>query len=242
MEYGRVMSGWGRISLLIGTGILLGAGCGGRTGALEGGYGSDGSGAEAGSIATAGSSSVSGRGNRGGVGNVAGSVGFAGSTPVPVGGTGIGFGGAYPGGGYPVGGYGYGGTVVYPGGGYGGTVVYPGGGYGGTFNVGGYGGYYGFGGTSTYPQGGFGAGGQGPQACGQCLLQACSVPLTQCLQDFGCISILSCVQSMGCQAFECYSDQYCRGTIDQWGGPFGQSMNELLQTFTCAVQAGCPCN
>jgi hypothetical protein len=217
-----MMSGWGRISFLIGAGILLGLGCGGRTGALEDGYGSgaDGSGADAGS-STAGASPVAGRGNRGGAGNVAGSVGFAGRPGT--GGTGIGFGGAYPGGGY----------AGYP--------------IAGTFSVGGYGfggaypqGGFGFGGT--YSQGGFGTGGRSPQACGECLLQSCSLPLSQCLQDFGCIAILSCMQSMGCRAFECYSDKYCRSTIDDWGGPSGQSMNELLQTFSCAVEAGCPCN
>jgi hypothetical protein len=232
MEYGWKMSGWGRISLLVGVGVLLGAGCGGRTGALEGDFseGADGAGAEAGAISHGGTTSVAGRSSRGGRGNVAGSVAVGG----------------------------YGGTVVYPGGGYGGTVVYPGGAYGagggysfggtyafgGAYPGGGYGGYYPPVGGS-YPVGGYtygGYGGQGQDACGQCLLRACSPPLSQCLQDFGCIAILSCMQSNGCQAFECYSDAYCRGVIDQWGGPAGQSMNELLQTFSCAVQAGCPCN
>jgi len=229
MEYRRVMSGWGRISFLLGAAIVFGLGCGGRTGALEG---EDGSGADAGS-STAGASPVAGRDNRGGTGSVAGSVGVAGRPGT--GGTGIGFGGAYPGGGYGTGG------AVYPGGGYAGYPI------AGTFSVGGYGfggtyaqGGFGFGGT--YAQGGFGTGGRGPQACGECLLQSCSLPLSQCLQDFGCIAILSCMQSMGCQAFECYSPDYCQKTIDDWGGPSGQSMNELLQTFSCAVQAGCPCN
>ena len=232
MVYAKTMSGWGRVSLLIGVGILLGAGCGGRTGALEGEYGSgaDGSGAEAGRVSTAGASSVAGRGNPGGRGNVAGSVGTAGLPGT--GGTGFSFGGAYPGGSFPVPVAGYGG-VPYPQGGYGGYA------YGGTFSIAGYGGYA-FGGA--YPQGGFTVGGQGPQACAQCLLQSCSQPFAQCLQDFGCLAILSCVQSKGCQAFECYSDAYCGGVIDQWGGPAGQSMSEILQTFACAVQAGCGCN
>jgi hypothetical protein len=236
MEYGRVMSGWGRVSLLIAAGMLLGAGCGGRTGALEGEYGAgaDGSGAEAGAISLAGASSVAGRGSRGGAGNVAGGVSVAGRATT--GGTGIGYGGAYPGGGYPV--AGYGGTGIYPQGGYSGFGI-AGTGFSGTFSTAGYGGYA-FGGA--YPQGGFATAGQGPQSCAQCLLQSCSQPFGECLQDFGCLSILSCVQATGCQAFQCYSDNYCRDTIDQWGGPAGQSMSEILQTFACAVKAGCSCN
>lgn len=211
------MSGWGRISLLISAGVLLGAGCGGRTGALDGDFseGADGAGAEAGNVSQGGSASVAGRTSRGGRGNVAGST--------AVGGT------------YSPGGYGTGGAVVYPVAGYGGTFA-----FGGAYPVAGYGGYYPVAGYGGYSFGGYG--GPGPEACGQCLREACSPALTQCLQDFGCIAILSCVQSKGCEAFECYSDQYCRPVIDQWGGPAGQSMNALLQTFSCAVQAGCPCN
>lgn len=230
MEYGKKMSGWGRISLLIGAGILLGAGCGGRTGALDGDF--DG-GAEAGRVSQGGSNSVAGRSSRGGRGNVAGSVGVAG-TYSPGGSYGIAGVGSYPMTGGYGGAYAFGGSYAFGG-------TYPGGGYGGYIPVAGYGGYYpvaGFGGY--YPGGGFA--GQGPEECGQCLRAACSPQLSRCLQDFGCIAILSCVQSRGCEPFECYSEQYCRGTIDQWGGPAGQSMSSLLQTFSCAVQAGCPCD
>jgi hypothetical protein len=236
MEYRKDMSGWGRISFLLGVGVALGAGCGGRTATLEGEYGTGDEGGSvgvAGTVSRGGASSVAGRPSRGGRGNVAGSVGVAGA--------------------YAMGGYGTGGAVVYPTGGtfafggaypvagYGGYVsggAYPIGGYGG-YSVGGYGGYS-VGGYGGYSVGGFA--GQGGLACGECLRQACAPALSQCLQDFGCISILSCMQSKGCQAFQCYSDAYCRDTIDQWGGPAGQSMSELLQTFSCAVQAGCPCN
>lgn len=223
MEYGKKMSGWGRVSLLIGAGVLLGAGCGGRTGALEGDFseGADGAGAEA---ATGGSTSLAGRSSRGGRGNVAGSVGVAG-TVSPSGGYGTAGVGPYPAGGYS-GSYAFGGAFPIAGTSYGGYGV------AGYYPVAGYGGYF--------PGGGYG--GQGPEACAQCLRAACSPPLSQCLQDFGCIAILSCVQSKGCEAFECYSDQYCRGVIDQWGGPAGPSMGAILQTFSCAVQAGCPCN
>jgi len=149
--------------------------------------------------------------------NHAGTVGYAG---------GVSYGGAVFYGGAPS----YGG--YYPGG------AYPVAGYGGTFTVGGYyGGGFPVGGT--FAVGGYGG---GPQDCAQCLFNRCNEPFSACLQDFGCLSILSCMQSKGCQAFECYTDQYCRGTIDEWGGPAGQSMNELLQTFSCAVQAGCECN
>jgi len=237
MEYGCSMSGWGRFSFLIGVGVVLGAGCGGRTGALDSDYnwGADGGGAEAGSVSSGGTSSVAGRTGRGGRGNVAGNAATAGAPSF--------------------GGYGTGGAVVYPVAGYAGTYSfggsYPGAGFAGYFPtggsyptagsypVGGYGGYS-FGGFGGYAFGGFG--GQPQDACGPCLLRACAAPLTECLQDFGCIAILSCVQSRGCEAFECYSDQFCKGVIDQWGGPAGESMSTILQTFSCAVKSGCPCN
>lgn len=224
------MSGWGRISFLIGAGVLLGAGCGGRTGALDGEFGD---GADGGALSRGGSSA--GRSNRGGAG--------AGGTVRPVGGTASQAGA-------PLGGYG--GTTPYPVGGYGGFGVagtfavggYGGYGFGGTFGVAGYGG---FGVAGSAPLGGtgvggFSVGGQGPQACGTCLLQSCTAPLVQCLQDFGCLSIFNCMQTTGCQAFQCYSQRYCKDTIDQWGGPKGEPMSELLSTFSCAVTAGCPCN
>jgi hypothetical protein len=232
------MSGWGRIALLIGVGVSLGAGCGGRTGALddEFGSGADGSGASA---SQGGKSSVAGKSGRAGTGTVAGSVSYGG-TVNGFGGTAIygGYGGYYPtGGAYPYAGYGgyypTGGTYPIPVGGYGGY------GYGGTFPVGG---YYGGG----FPVGGYGgfssSGAGGVDDCLQCINNNCSFTFAKCLTDFGCISILSCMQSTGCQAFECYSDQYCRTTIDQWGGPTGPAMTNLLQIFSCAVQSGCDCN
>jgi hypothetical protein len=124
-------------------------------------------------------------------------------------------------------------------GGYGGAIYPTGGyaGYGGGFPIAGYGGYAGV------PIGGYGGyGGQPPRDCLQCIGQSCSTQLITCFQDFGCLSIFDCMQSTGCQAFQCYTDQYCRTTIDQWGGPNGAAMSELLQTFTCALQSGCECN
>lgn len=221
MEYGRVMSGWGRISLLVGAGVLLGAGCGGRTNALEGDYGT---GADGGSLSVGGSSGVAGRFNRGGSQNSAG----AGGTTIYTAGSASGGGGPYPAGGY--GGYGYAGSYPVAGAPYGGY------GYGGY----GYAGYGGYGYAGTYSGGGYV--GQGPDACDDCLRQECAPQLVQCLQDFGCLAIFSCMRSTGCQAFECYSPEYCQGTIDQWGGPAGQAMGELLQTFSCAVTWACPCD
>jgi hypothetical protein len=175
------MSGWGRVLFSVGFGVLVAAGCGGRTGTLEDDYagGAENTAAQGGSVSRSGSGPVAGRPTRGGSGSVGGSVGVAGAVTV-----------------------------------------------GGQPGFGGYGGY----------------GGQPPRDCLQCIGQACSAQLITCFQDFGCLSIFDCMQGTGCQAFECYTDQYCRATIDQWGGPNGQAMTELLQTFTCALQAGCQCN
>jgi hypothetical protein len=231
------MSGWGRFSTLVAAGVLASLGCGGRTGDLYNGPvdGND----------------FAGESGQGGSGpTTAGRGGFGGS--VVSGGSGPIVGGAYPTmGGYPtVGGYGgafvsggYGGTITFGGFGANPTGGAPFGGYGGIASggvpFGGYGGAIVIGGGG----GAFPIGGQGGLAsCGECLLEACSAPLTQCLQDFGCISILSCVQATGCQAFQCYSPDYCRATIDEWGGPAGPSMGALLQTLSCAVGSGCQCN
>jgi hypothetical protein len=211
------MSGWGRVLFSIGFGILVVSGCGGRTGTLEDDYGggAENSGAQGGSVSRSGSGPVAGRPTRGGSGNIGGTVGVGGAGVV---------------GGYPSGGYGFGG--------YGGAVIYPSGGYAGVP----FGGYAGvpFGGYAGAPIGGYG--GQPPVDCLQCIGQSCSAQLITCFQDFGCLSIFDCMQSTGCQAFQCYTDQYCRTTIDQWGGPNGPAMSELLQTFTCALQAGCQCD
>ena len=241
------MSGWGRVSSLVALGTLVALGCGGRTSALEGDYGAgaDNTGASAGSSSVSGSSHSSTGGSAattGGSGVVypttAGAVGYAGSSPLPVGGY-NGYGGtiSYAGsvgyaGGYPIGGSGYAGYPTMGGDSYGGYATggygYGGFGYGGTFSSGG---GVSVGGAPPYPG-----------DCQTCLRNACAPPLIQCLQDFGCLSILGCMQSSGCEGFQCYSDKYCKGTIDQWGGPAGQSMQELLQTFSCAFQAGCQCN
>lgn len=154
-------------------------------------------------------------------------------------------GGTGTGGPYPVGGFSYAGSgyAGYPT--TGGVVSYGGmPAYGGTPGYGGvsYGGYP-VGGTFGYA-GTFSTGGSGgsPLECVSCLRDSCAPTLVQCLQDFGCVSIFDCMQSSGCQAFECYSDQYCKATIDQWGGPTGPSMQALLKTFSCAFEAGCECN
>ena len=217
--------------------MSLAAGCGGRTSALEGDYG----------YTEGGSNSFSGSGNEGGTvsplggtASVAGRPGHAGSSH---------------GGTRAVGGNGAGGTSIYPVGGYGGSQVYPTGGsyIGGSGPIGGYGGYSGSysgaGGYSGYPFGGYagfggypvGGFGGAPQDCQSCLTQACAPEVAQCFQDFGCLSIFGCIASRGCQPFQCYTDAQCKGVIDQWGGPAGASMTELLQTFSCAFQAGCQC-
>ncbi|HVY30546.1 MAG TPA: hypothetical protein VHB79_28500 [Polyangiaceae bacterium] len=218
------MKGWGKVPGFVAFGFVLAAACGGRTNALEGEYtgsGADGAGADAGT--TQGGSSA----GRGG-----GASGRGGTRPIggrPAAGEG-GVAGYEPGGygGLPQGGY-------YPGG-YGG-VYYPGG-YGGIYYPGGYGGLP-IGGYSGAPIGGFGGSGQD---CQSCLRNACTGQLVQCLSDFGCISIFSCMQQTGCNGFQCYRPGACKKVIDQYGGPNGSSMNELLQVVVCGFTAGCSCN
>ena len=237
------MSGWGRVPVWTVLGVALAFGCGGRTSALEGDYG----------FSESGSGNVGGSVSTGAVGPTAGRSGHAGTGTAQggsyaIGGGPIGTAGNYAGGGYPTAGRpSYGGTGVtvggaYPIGGYGvgGTAVaggYPIGGYG----AGGYGiaGYPYTGGFST---GGFASAGAPPVDCRSCLTQSCGSELGQCFQDFGCLAIFGCMVSRGCEAFQCYNDMQCKGVIDQWGGPKGQAMGELLQTFNCAFQAGCQCN
>jgi hypothetical protein len=61
------------------------------------------------------------------------------------------------------------------------------------------------------------------------------------LQDQGCIEIIVCAQASGCQGLDCYDKKSCKSVIDQFGGPAGASMNNLLSTLGCAVNAGCAC-
>lgn len=221
------MKGWGKVPGYVAFAFTLAAACGGRTNALEGEYtgnGADGSGAQAGSNAGqagygsgghSGSAPVAGRPS-------AGDAGYAGYSE-PGGYAG------FPQAGYSVGGYaGVGG--YYPGG-YGGIPL-------GGYYPGGYGGVP-FGGFAGVPIGGFGGSGQD---CQSCLRNACTGQLVQCLSDFGCISIFSCMQQTGCNGFQCYTPDTCKKVIDQYGGPNGNSMNELLQVVVCGFTAGCQCN
>jgi hypothetical protein len=206
------MKGWGSVSLVLALGVFMGAGCGGRTGALDDGYGyepNDQAGNGSGNNGSGGAVGTAGRPDRAGARNTGG------AGPIPTGGVSFGgsyvtagaySGGAYPGGAYP-GGYGFGGTT----------------GIAGSFMMGGFGG-------SPYDD------------CQSCIFETCGDTLSQCLQDFGCISILACTQATGCQAFQCYNPRACGPVIDQWGGPGGPSMSMLLETFSCVVTSGCPCN
>jgi hypothetical protein len=218
------MKGWGKVPGYVAFSFVLAAACGGRTNALEGeytGYGADGMGAEAGSLGGASAGRGGGSSGRGGARPIggrpaAGYGGVAGDEP-----------GGYAG--IPLGGY-------YPGG-YGGVGGYYPGGYAG-FYPGGYGGIP-YGGFAGVPFGGFGGAGQD---CQSCLKNACTGQLVQCLSDFGCISIFTCMQQTGCNGFQCYQPDACKKVIDQYGGPNGNSMNELLQVVVCGFTAGCQCN
>jgi hypothetical protein len=206
------MNGWGRVVCLVTVGLALGAGCGGRTGVPY----------DEGYDPDPETAGVGGTPSSGGRPSTAVKAGTraTGGRPNPSGG----FGGVNPTGGFSTGG-------SIPVGGFGTAGGFPTGG----FSFGGFGG--------GFPTGGFGGvAGGGPFDCQSCVLQTCSNELLQCFSDFGCLSILGCVQATGCDSFNCYSPDTCGSVIDQWGGPFGPSMNALLETVSCTLTSGCPCN
>jgi hypothetical protein len=120
-------------------------------------------------------------------------------------------------------------------GGYGVAGTYAGGYGGGAYGGYGYGGYGG-----TFVAGAGGSSGA-PAECQACLFQSCSYELNQCFQDLGCLAIFSCAQTTNCGPLQCYTPQTCKSTIDDWGGPTGDSMGRLFSALTCAVQSSCPC-
>lgn len=206
------MSRWGTALVWFGLGVALVAGCGGRTGALDGDLYADDDGSFSGSGA---GGSRAGAGQGGSV-NVAGSRPLGGSAPV-AGRGGASFGGSTSGGAGPIGGVGpIGGTAT--------------------------GGVGPIGGTATGGFAGFGAvGGTGPLDCQACLTQACTPQVAQCFQDPGCIAIFACVVSSGCNTLECYSPNYCKTIIDQFGGPMGNSVRQVFDVVSCALNSGCDC-
>jgi hypothetical protein len=220
------MKGWGRAPLLAVLGLVVAMGCGGRTDSFDDYYYDDGT-------------TLGGADTMGGTPNKAGNS-SGGKKPTGGKGGGSSFGGVSIAGSAPVGGVGVGGASNP----FGGSTF---GGFGGAIPIGGFAGspFGGFGGTGF---GGFGAvgaiGGFGgsPPDCQSCLIQSCSSQFIECIQDFGCISIIACAQANGCNGIDCYNDKSCKSVIDQWGGPAGPSMNELLQTFACAANSGCNCN
>jgi hypothetical protein len=220
------MKGLGRAPFLTVLGLVVASGCGGRTDSFDDyydGYGDDGG--STGALAGGGAAPIAGKPGKGGA---------AAGGSKPVGGKGNGTSGSSTGGvsvagSPPIGGVGAGGASNP----FGGSSI---GGFGGSFPLGGFAGFGAFGGSSI---GGFGG---GPQDCQGCLLQSFSSQFIECIQDFGCISIIACAQASGCQGIDCYRDKFCKGVIDQWGGPAGPSMNQLLKTFACAANSGCECN
>lgn len=93
--------------------------------------------------------------------------------------------------------------------------------------------------TAGSPTAGFG--GLGPIDCQACLTRACTPQVAQCFQDFGCVAIFGCVVSAGCNPLECYSPMFCKNVIDQFGGPTGDSLRQVLDVVSCAVNSDCQC-
>jgi len=196
------MAGWGRVCFLFAAGVFLGAGCGGRTTALDDGYGdgpygngADGSGADGSGANGNGANGQGGNGPRpsGGTPSIAG-------RPSPSGGSSyagsVSVGGAGPIGGYYPGGASYGGYPIA--GGY----PYP------------YGGAYGFGGTNAfggaYPTAGTGYGGNPNQPGGSC----CEAQMTP-----GCrpTAVANCVCQYAPYCCDKYWDAGCASLVDQLG-------------------------
>lgn len=222
------MKGWGSVTCLVGFGLSIASGCGSRTASFDdlyydpNGVGGDDDGDDIGGTSTGGT--TAGRGATAGISS-------GGTRPI----SGAGPGGAPIGGSSTAGSPGVAGSA---------PVAGTGGVSGGAAGAGG----FGIGGTPVAGFGGVGAvsgvagvGGE-PQTCQSCLISSCAGTFIQCLQDVGCIEIIACAQRERCEGFDCYSDDSCKGVIDRWGGPAGKSMNQVLVTFGCAVNAGCMCN
>ncbi|MCC6216685.1 MAG: hypothetical protein IT376_17625 [Polyangiaceae bacterium] len=123
-----------------------------------------------------------------------------------------------------------------------------GGGTGGFAGTGGFGGGVG-GWAGTGATSGSGGGGgvgtcvdQAKTECEKCLCGSCFGEYGQCIADFGCPAIIQCVRQTGCDMAECYQPGVCRDVIDANGGPFGSSVQLLLDLLQCSNDAGCPCN
>lgn len=77
--------------------------------------------------------------------------------------------------------------------------------------------------------------------CEVCACKSCFADIAPCFQDVGCPAILQCANLTGCSGVNCYSASTCQSVIDQYGGPFGSSVNVALPLFQCLQSAGCPC-
>lgn len=214
------MKGWGSVTCSILLGLSIASGCGSRTAGFDDLYygagddDDDDGGSNSGGRSSGGTTGVSGKPNAAGTGG-----------KKPLGGSSAG--GASNGGSFTAGTA----PIAAAGGqpGIAGSGGAPAGGFG-------FGGSAGFG---AVPIGGFGGVSPG---CQTCLVNSCAPQFLQCLQDVGCIDIIVCAGRVGCEGLDCYRPAACKDVIDRWGGPAGPSMNELLKTFGCAVNAGCPCN
>ena len=82
---------------------------------------------------------------------------------------------------------------------------------------------------------------QATSACEKCLCTDCFSQLGQCIADFGCPVILQCAANTGCTGASCYQPGTCKGVIDSFGGPFGQSTQMALSLVSCSSSQGCPC-
>jgi hypothetical protein len=83
--------------------------------------------------------------------------------------------------------------------------------------------------------------GQARSECEVCACQSCFENIAPCFQDTGCPAILQCANLTGCSGVNCYSPSACQTVIDQYGGPFGTSVNVALPLFQCLRSAGCAC-
>jgi hypothetical protein len=84
------------------------------------------------------------------------------------------------------------------------------------------------------------------QGCAECLCASCD--LSTCLADASCNDVFSCVAQFPCNpalaaADTCYAPEFCKGVIDNAGGPTSEAYAAVLNLASCAEQQqDCGCS
>jgi hypothetical protein len=73
--------------------------------------------------------------------------------------------------------------------------------------------------------------------CAACRCDTCLDELDACLADTACATMAECTAATGCYGTDCYQPTTCQQVIDDNGGPFSASVNQLIATGNCL--SGC---